>query len=449
MQNTVGADDYGVYFALFNFTFLFQIINDFGIQNFNNRNIARHNQLLGKYFPSIITLKLLLAFGYFLVVFLIALISGYEGRYFHLLAWLAANQILISMIFYLRSNISGLAMYRVDSLTSVLDKLILIVICAFLLYNSTLSGNFKIEWFIYAQTIAFLLTALTAFFIVYKKLSSFRLKFDLKFLRIILKESYPYALIGFLMTIYTRIDGVMLERMLTDGKTQAGIYASAYRLLDASNMLGFLFAGLLLPMFSRMIKDQAPVKELLRFSFQLIWVASVGLVIASFFYRHQIMELLYTEATPYWGEVFGYLIINFVAMSAIYIYGALLTANENIKEMNVIFLIGVIFNILLNYFFIPFGKCLGAVSATLITQYFVMLALMILTQRALKFEWDTGYVIKLLGFAGVLFGSAWAWQNYINTEWLLGFLMVLIFAVLLAFLFKLIDVKKIIEFIGQ
>jgi hypothetical protein len=34
VQNRVGEVNYGIYFALFSFTFLFQIINDFGIQNF-------------------------------------------------------------------------------------------------------------------------------------------------------------------------------------------------------------------------------------------------------------------------------------------------------------------------------------------------------------------------------------------------------------------------------
>jgi O-antigen/teichoic acid export membrane protein len=347
------------------------------------------------------------------------------------------------MIFFLRSNISGLAMYRVDSLISVLDKLLLIVICGVLLYANPLSGNFKIEWFVYAQTGSFLITALAAFLIVNGKLKSFRLKFDLKFLLLILKESYPYALIGFLMTIYTRIDGVMLERMLTDGKTQAGIYASAYRLLDASNMLGFLFAGLLLPMFSRMIKKEESIKLLLRFSFQLIWVASVGLVVACFFYRAPIMKLLYVEATDYWAEVFGYLILNFVAISAIYIYGALLTANENIKPMNIIFFMGAVLNILLNYFLIPFGKCMGAVQATLITQYAVMLALMFLTQRAFSFRIDLIYISRLLGFAFALILLSWGWKLYFELSWWINFGLVLIFALLLAFSFRIIELKKI------
>jgi O-antigen/teichoic acid export membrane protein len=44
VQNTVGAETYGLYFALLNLTYLFQIINDFGIQNFNSRNLSQHGQ---------------------------------------------------------------------------------------------------------------------------------------------------------------------------------------------------------------------------------------------------------------------------------------------------------------------------------------------------------------------------------------------------------------------
>ena len=46
VQNRVPDGDYGLYFTLFNFTYLFQILNDFGIQNFNNRNLSQHPQLL-------------------------------------------------------------------------------------------------------------------------------------------------------------------------------------------------------------------------------------------------------------------------------------------------------------------------------------------------------------------------------------------------------------------
>ena len=146
-------------------------------------------------------------------------------------------------------------MYRVDSFLSALDKLLMIIICSILLWGPSFSEHFQIEYFIYAQTISLALTATLAFFIIGKYLKKLSFKFRTPFLKLILKESYPYALVVFLMTAYTRIDGVMIERMLPDGAFEAGVYVSAYRLLDASNMFAFLFAGLLLPMFAKIIKD--------------------------------------------------------------------------------------------------------------------------------------------------------------------------------------------------
>ena len=45
VQNAIGAEAYGTYFALFNFAFLFQVVLDFGINNYNNRQIAGKPEL--------------------------------------------------------------------------------------------------------------------------------------------------------------------------------------------------------------------------------------------------------------------------------------------------------------------------------------------------------------------------------------------------------------------
>src|SRR6478736_4135873 len=67
LQYRVGDAAYGEYFVLFNFSFLLNILLDFGITNFNNKNIAQNNHLLAKHFSSIAMLKFLLA-GLFAVV---------------------------------------------------------------------------------------------------------------------------------------------------------------------------------------------------------------------------------------------------------------------------------------------------------------------------------------------------------------------------------------------
>src|SRR5690606_8026325 len=53
VQNMLGAEVYGKYYALLNFSFLLNILLDAGITNFNNKNISQHQHLVSKHFAGI------------------------------------------------------------------------------------------------------------------------------------------------------------------------------------------------------------------------------------------------------------------------------------------------------------------------------------------------------------------------------------------------------------
>ena len=169
VQNAVSAETFGTYYALFNFTFLLNILLDLGITNFNNKNIAQNNHLLSKHVSSILSLRILLGVIYFIITLSVGLIIGYSFDQLYILFLLGFNQFLISFILYLRSNIAGLHLFKTDSFISVLDRLIMISICAVLLWGNVTSSPFKIEWYVYAQTSAYFLTALITMMIVIKK----------------------------------------------------------------------------------------------------------------------------------------------------------------------------------------------------------------------------------------------------------------------------------------
>jgi hypothetical protein len=145
----VGDESYGMYFALFNFSLLLNILLDVGITNFNNKNIAQHNFLLKKHLSNIVGLKFMLALVYAVFSLVVAAIIGYSKIQFHLLFFLIFNQFLISFTLYLRSNISGLHMFRTDSIISVLDRSLMILICSVLLFTAYFRVHFTIEWLSY------------------------------------------------------------------------------------------------------------------------------------------------------------------------------------------------------------------------------------------------------------------------------------------------------------
>ncbi len=444
IQNRVGLEDYGIYAALLNFTFLLQIINDFGIQNFNNRNIAQHHRLLPKYFPNILTLKLGLGTIYAALTITAAYLVGYQSSHFFLLFFFIINQILVSAILFFRSNISGLGFYRVDSLLTILDKLLLIIICGYLLWGNLLDQNFQIEWLVYAQTSSLLITTIVSFLLVFGALPYFKWSFKPAFLYLILKKSYPYALAIFLMTLYTRIDFVMIERLLVEGEKESGIYASAYRLLDAANILGLLFAGLLLPMFAKMLKEKIPIQSLLRLSLQILLNGAIVLAISVFFFRQEIMFLLYEDASFYAADILGVLMFVFVMVSGTYIYGTLLTANNSLTKLNWIFTISVGLNIFLNFQLIPHYGAFGAAITTLLTQIFAFIGQLIIAQKEFNLASDFQLIgqFSLLGI--IVAGIAYYAYHFFPFCWFTNFSIALLAGVGVGFLLGLPRVDLLI-----
>ncbi|MCC6280896.1 MAG: polysaccharide biosynthesis C-terminal domain-containing protein [Saprospiraceae bacterium] len=403
VQNRIGSE-YGLYFALMNLTYIFQILNDFGIQSFNNRHISQHPQLLPKYFPNLLAIKILLSVVYVVISLAMASAMQYESRALLLLLILLVNQVLIQMIFFLRSNLSGLGFYRMDSVLSSLDKLLMLFTCGLLLWTHPAGRTLHIEAFALAQTIPLALTAAIAYGLLRSKVR-FRVRptwannwrAGYPTLLVLFRGSLPYALVVFLMFAYTRLDGVLLERFC--GKAHAEVFAGAYRVLDACNMLGYLFASLLLPMFARMQKKVELVKPLLSLSFRLIWAGSVALAAAICFAREDLLHLMMPfHASPYRWDTLGVLIWAFVPVSTTYIFSTLLTAHGQVAAMNRFFIAGIGLNLLLNLLLMPRWQAFGAAIAAVSTQAFIAASMVGLTLHTFKWRPRLQSVAQVIGY---------------------------------------------------
>ncbi|MBN1986175.1 MAG: oligosaccharide flippase family protein [Prolixibacteraceae bacterium] len=447
VQNLVGDQSYGLYFALFNFSMLLNILLDVGITSYNNRNIAQHNYLLPKHLSNIVGLKLMLAIVYAVFSLSVALLIGYDKIQLHLLLFLIFNQFLISFTLYLRSNISGLHLFRTDSFISVLDRSIMILLCSILLFNDFFRSFFTIEWFVYAQTAAYLLTAVITFIIVLAQSGRIKIRFDSKFFIVFLRKSYPYALLILLMSFYNRIDSVMLERLLPDpiGKEQAGIYAQAFRLLDAVSMFGVLFAGLLLPIFARMLKQKEAVGPIVQLSYTLLIVPAIIIAVSSVYYNEQIMDVLYHSNTHHSSGILGILMIGFIGIASTYIFGTLLTANGSMKQLNIMAFFGMVLNIVLNLILIPRYQAFGSAYASLVTQLSTAAVQIILALVILKLKPGARYIIQLLLFAGVVVVLGTISKSF--HHWFYGYLFVIFVSVLFAFLLKLLNLRDLYKII--
>ena len=369
--NRVGELDYGIYFSIINLTFLFNIFLDLGINNFNVTNLAQHSFLLKKHFSKIIPLKILLGVVYFLIVSCVGYFLDYNIK---ILMFLLFNQFLAVFLLFLRSNLAGLHLFFQDSIISVLDRFLLILICSLLLWGNIVSSPFQIIWFVYAQSCSYLLAVLFSVIFILKKTGRFNLNWDPIFSLALLKRSLPYAILIFLMTIYYRVDVIMIE--LIQGPSEAGVYAGSFRFFEASNMISYLFAVLLLPIFSRLLKNKKPISELVLISFKIIISFALVLCFISIFYNQEIIQFRYglgqfDNVELFLNKsfnIFPILMFCFLCISCTYIFGTLLTANGNLNLLNKIAFSGMIINITLNYFLISSYGALGAAISSFFTQ---------------------------------------------------------------------------------
>lgn len=127
VQLKMGTSAYGMYFSILNFSLLFSILTDFGIQNFNTKMIAGSKVLASKYFSNLFVLKCILSLVYLGITIFISNCIGYNLQYQFILVILILCQILLSFVLFFRSAITGFQNFKQEAFLSVLDKLLMIV----------------------------------------------------------------------------------------------------------------------------------------------------------------------------------------------------------------------------------------------------------------------------------------------------------------------------------
>lgn len=381
IQDRTGPEAFGSYFALINFSYLLNILPDLGVTNWNTRRVASQPGQLPSLFPVLLSVRGLMSMGYLVLVLLCGLLLGYSSSQMGILALLAGNQVLASALLYLRSNLAGLHLFRQDSLLSVLDRAILVVFMAALLWWPG-SSTFQMEWLVWGQTVAYGLSVIAALALVARHAGGIRFRWDGPQARRVLRESMPFALLILLSGLALRTDSVLLERI--DTARAAGDYAMGFRFFDAVTMVAFLFAGLLLPIFSRMHERAEAIAPLLGTAFRIMSSGLWILACCGVAWPGEILAVFYRNPTPDAVHAFSILMVGCAAFSMQYVYGTLLTAMGALRALVGIAAVALGINLILNLALIPHYGAVGSALANVGAQTTALVLQVIFVHRLVK-----------------------------------------------------------------
>jgi O-antigen/teichoic acid export membrane protein len=455
VQNIVGQQ-YGVYFAFFNFSLIISIVFDFGVNNYSTRLSAQNLPEAKKIFSTILGLRFLLMLGYLAGIGLLKVFITLSWTEYRLILLLGLNQFLIANISFFRSYFAGLQRFRIDAFLSVLDRLLLIISVGYIIY--VYPDGFKLIDIESYSIYQFMCYALS--FIVAGSLAIYFIKPKLEWPRLsellpVVKKSLPFALLIVLMMLYTRLDALLLLHFSVNGQQEAAYYAQAFRLIDALYMFAMVFAGLLFPMFAKMLKENpSAIAPLVSQASKLLLGSSLAFIVFSLLRGGLLIDLIYSDTSVDSGGILFLLSIAFFGMASNLIYGSLLTANGSLKVLNIISFVGFLVNLSLNLILIPKvlnGGAVIAAGVAALTQILVALAQAIYCKRlfALPFIDRHFYRYALLVF-GLVFWFVvvdWTPVGYVYGNFIL--LFDFLATIFLLFAFKLIDVKELISLVQK
>ncbi|MES2478626.1 MAG: oligosaccharide flippase family protein [Bacteroidota bacterium] len=438
VQIRVGYESYGAFQALLNLGMIFQIVLDFGLTQYSSREISADVQKISELFSSMFWTRVMLCFVYGIIVIAVALLLGYKWEQINLLMAVLGILSLNSMLSFLRSNVAALHFFKLDGVLAVIDRLLMIIICGGLLVLPQFADSFRIEWFVWSQIACYGFAVLVAFFAL-AKISPVPIHFSFRprIIKLVIIQSAPFALLVFLMSIYMRADSVMIERLCgAEGKMQAGIYASAFRLLDVANIFGIMFAGMLLPIFSRMFAQKEDIALTVRTSVNIMMPIAFVVALVAVFWGRDIMQFLYHKASNGAdGEIFALLMCSFPAYCLMYIYSTLLTAKGKLPLLNKLSVAVVIVNLSLHAILIPRYQAIGAAWAVLITEWLVALLVIFYAHRNCTLPHNYRWLGAHLGFVLSVVLVAFV-ANSLSLDWFLKLSILLVATLLLLFLFR-------------
>ena len=434
VQNEVGHVAYGHYFAVFSLCFVLLFLADAGLSTMINQRLAKGQAVdVRQYF----FLKLLLSTLYVAAVCFTAWLTGLPE--WSVLIKVVFILMLNSFFLFFRSVVTANQFFRADAWFSVLDKALMIVLCGGFIYFPLIFGHISLQLFLSIQLISTSAAlALLAGFVFFKKLF---VHGDREKWLPMLKALLPFASIILLMSMHFRLDGFLLEQLRGDGAYQAGVYASAYRLIDAANMIGYLAAAFLVPFIARHQHEKHTLSDTLLNVQHLLLIAGIGVAAFAIVFPSWIQLLLYHTNESFNSVVIQCCLAVLPAYFITHIYGSVLTATGMLSTFIKILIISVIVNIGLNLFLIPALGALGCCIAALVSQYFCAVACYISATYKLNLTLPPKSILQYLLIAAVLLLLLFTGKMAMLNVWLILVVAAAGMLCLLAFKFQVFKNK--------
>lgn len=213
--------------------------------------------------------------------------------------------------------------------------------------------------------------------------------------RPLVRVALPVGLSGVLITIYYRIDSVLLFNLR--GAEEAGIYGAAYRFLDPLHFLPVSVMAATVPVMAALREsDPARMRRLIQRGGEYLVIAALGALAVTIPLSPTIVDLVLGDGYERTAGVLPVLMLAFVFISLGYLSGYLVPMVNKQWRLVGYAAFGAVANVGLNLLLIPSYGALGAAWATVVTEAAVNGLALVTVFVALRFKPKLGRLVRAL-----------------------------------------------------
>lgn len=368
----LGPTNYGTLNYILSIVTIFSFLSSFGIDNILVRDLIAHKDREREIINTAFTLKLV---GGALVILIVSFFSFFVLR---------ADRGLIGLIILYSTQMLFLSFNVIDSYfqSVVRHKNLFLVQAISAILVSVLKLIFiylqlGLPWFVGSLLVEVIISAGIMVVLFNRAGGQLKITINRLLAKRMLRDSWPFILTSAFFLIYSRIDQVIIGKMLSS--EDLGIYSAGVKPAEIWYFLPALLCSVLFPaIVNARITDRTLFIRRLEKLFILITSLSIIIAFLETVFARFIINFLYGSAFIQAATILQIYTWSGVAISANLVWQQFLTVENRTKTIMLTSSLGAILNIVLNLKLIPYYGIVGSAYATLISYSAVLLAYLLI-----------------------------------------------------------------------
>jgi O-antigen/teichoic acid export membrane protein len=354
----LGPDKFGLLSYAMAFAGLFASISTLGLDGIVVRELVKDESKRDKLIGTAFWLKLFGGFAVLLIL-AIAVIFTSNDAYTNLLVFIIASATIFQSFnvvdLYFQAKVLSKYVVYANIISLFLSSIFKITL---ILYDAPLIA---FAWAVLFDSVV--LAAGFIYFYYQNKLSFKEWKFEKSIALDLIKDSWPLVLRGIVISVYMRIDQVMIKELMNN--EAVGQYAAAVRLSEAWYFIPMIVSSSLFPAIINSKKQseglyQARLQNLYTLA---VWIA-IAIALPMTFLSDWVVNILYGVQYDQAGGVLMIHIWAGVFVSFGSIWSKHMLANNKQKVFLSYDITSTVLNVIINLILIPFIGIMGAAIAT-------------------------------------------------------------------------------------